>query len=364
MEYFNATYNNNGVISISTNTKWYAVVNGNFRLSKGCGEPQSNGELISDTIDVITDGLLKYTTGSVTFYYGLTNCIKVIYIGSSSKKSLMCDRDSVDLYGDGTIDIVSVSADVEYRISNYFIDKFAAFDIGDNKIMVVSKCNFTIGYDFSGSPDDSYYFVISSELEDKKIYVRQKEEDNSQYLSVSIIHSGKNLYTIKVTSSVNDRFIDFRYSTKDNIVVVKPNNDTLNVGLFNLNTDKCVITIENDYDAVDVVLEKEYDDVEYDEFYCIIDGRKYGYFDNGYTDCSTGFTDGIIYMLDIVSRNITTNDEYGYSVDYYNPDEVSVNLHNDMCEIQLIAETKEETQFGTVILKNDKERKIVVNYTF
>ena len=98
MEYFYAKYND-GVITIATNTKWSAVSNGNFRLSKCNGDYVGNGGLITDIVDVILDEKLTYINGSVTFYYGLTNCIRTIIVGSPGEKSMSFNKTDIDLFG-------------------------------------------------------------------------------------------------------------------------------------------------------------------------------------------------------------------------------------------------------------------------
>lgn len=290
MEFFNAKYND-GKILILSNTYWHVSINGNFTLSMYSGN--GNAEL-----DIIIPSDIRFGIGEVIFSYGESYCIDKpkIKINKENDKYFKVIPNYVCLSGKNSTAIVTVFSNNDFNLKRESNKYYSVLPFDNDKLMIISNTDKDFGCngDIKILIDD----LINPNKAEIKVYqcLNNKSENNCVlYAKYSKINH--NTYNINVESLYNGSYSLFTWDEIDNVTITKINANTLNLVFNDVLDDSVKLTLHNKCEDFELIVNKDNDYLT-----SIFDiaakcngviGRKGGEIE-----------------LSIVSKSITTNDDY------------------------------------------------------
>ncbi len=369
MEYFNITDNNNGTITVVSNTKWLLSVEGNFNLSKLSSSGSSDGAKETFVIDILFDNDEPSARGRIYYSFGIGYCedLKYITISYTNPYYFNINPSFITLTGKGSTQIVEVYSNYEWHVSNPNRNDYIAMPY-DNNIMVIS----TTDNDF-GSEYNPLVTIVSTVDSSKTLSVTQVsgEITGETKLSSYCSFNGKYNATISVTSLINGIFSDFSYEVIPNsgIKLVRIDTTTINVTIDrDTLLQSWTINFTNRLKTNSLVIDNSSINDINDVFYFTKDNERYGFYNGiqndeynlNYTICNMNET----LVVSAVSENTITGEKYDWYLSSYDNRQLNVQFYDEgYYEISLPSDYEYNGGSSTVIFSNEKNRNIFVNCT-
>lgn len=239
MDYFKATYDENeGTISIDSNTYWSSKIEGNFMLSKYSG----NG---NDNLVILTPEDIQLERGTIYFSYGKNSCVASppISVLTENNNYFSINPSYAVFHGKGSVATIVVNSTNGYKITNQDASIFRILEYGNNKLMIISNT------------DDSFNKYIEvrnmSSNTKKRISIFQSMEQNQEktsLLTASYSMIDDNTFSISVISLHNNAYNSFIWDVPDGITITKQDNNTLIAQITNKEAvgESFTITFKND----------------------------------------------------------------------------------------------------------------------
>lgn len=369
MEYFNIVDNNNGTITIISNTKWILSIDGNFNLSKlsSSGSTDESNQIFE--INILLDEEEPSARGIIYYSFGIGYCkdVKSITISYTNPRFFYIDPSFVTLTGKGSTQIVNVHSNYEWHVTNSYRNNYIAMPY-DNKIMVIS----TTENEF-GTEDNPLTSIVSDLYNSQTLSVVQYSNviTGETKLSSSCDFNGKYNATISVISLINGNFTDFSYEVMPNsgITLVRVDLNTINVTIDeNTPLHYWNINFTNRLKTNSLLIDNSSINNVNDVFYFIKDNERYGFY-NGTQNAEYNLNYNVCNMnetliVSAISENTITGEKYNWNVSSYDNEQLSVQYHDEgYYVISLPVNYEYNGGVSTIIFSNDKNRNIFVNCT-
>ena len=364
MEYFKITNNNNGTITIVSNTKWLISVDGNFGLSKLSSSGSSDGSNETFDIDILIDETEPFANGVIYYSYGIGYCkdIKSLQMSYTNPLYFYVEPTSIELSGVGTIQTVTVHSNYEWHVSNTNRDQYIAIPC-DNIIYVISQTNDNFGVEEPLTTD------IVSVYNSSKLNVKQNIQTVSNCkLYATYAFNGKYNLSITVTSLQDDNFADFTWSFShpETLTVMRVENNVLNVSINTDAIDTWNVVFKNNCKSYILNFSNTEIDVDNEVFYFEVNGEKYGYYNGkqqseyelSYDNCN--MTD--VLNVSAVSENTLTGEKINWLISSYDNTQLNVEgVQGEYYNISLKDDYDYNNGESQVIFINSSGKQIIVN---
>ena len=252
MDYFKATYDENeGTISIASNTYWVSKVEGNFMLSKYSG-------IGNDTLAISAPEDIQLERGTIYFSYGENSCIvsPPITVLTENSNYFSINPSYAVFHGKGSVATIVVNSANGYKITNNDLSTFRTLEYGGNKLMIISNTDNSF---------NKYIEVrnLSSNVK-KRINIIQQMEDNQEKTSLLTAYYSmidNNTFSISVISLHNNVYNSFTWDVPDGITIAKQDNNTLIAKVSNSEIvgESFNITFKNDDTTYSLTLYRKKD---------------------------------------------------------------------------------------------------------
>lgn len=364
MEYFKITNNNDGTITIISDTKWLLSVDGNFGLSKTSSSGSSNGNNETFNISILIDKIEPIANGIIYYSYGIGYCkdIKSMQISYTNPLYFYIEPESIELSGIGTTQTVTVHSNYEWHVSNTNRNQYIAMPC-DNSILVISQTNDNFGVEEPLTTD------IISLYDTLKLNVKQDVNIiDSCILYATYTFSGKYNLSINVTSLKDDNFADFTwsFSNPETLTVVRVESNVLNVSINTDEINTWNATFRNSCKTSFISFSNTEIDNDNEVFYFEVDGEKYGYY-NGkqrdeyeleYSNCNMDE----ILKVSAISENTLTGEKINWNIASYDNTQINVEgIQGKYYDISLKDDYDYNSGESQVIFINSSGKQIIVN---
>lgn len=239
MDYFKATYDENeGTISIVSNTYWSSKVEGNFMLSKYSGKG-------NDILVILPSEDIQIERGTIYFSYGKNSCLvsPPITVLTESSNYFSINPSYALFHGKGSVATIVVNSANGYKITNQDSSIFRTLEYGNNKLMIISNTDKEF--------NEKIEVRNMSSNAKKHISIFQTTEHNQEktsLLTASYSMIDDSTFSISVISLHNNVYNSFIWNVPDGIAITKQDNNTLIAKITNKEAvgDSFTITFEND----------------------------------------------------------------------------------------------------------------------
>ena len=239
MDYFKATYDENeGTITIISNTYWSSKVEGNFMLSKYSGTG-------NDILAISSPKDIQIERGTIYFSYGKNSCVvsPPITVLAENSNYFSINPSYAVFHGKGSVATIVVNSANGYKITNQDFSIFRTLEYGNNKLMIISNTDKEF--------NEKIEVRNMSSNAKKHISIYQPSEQNqdkTSLLTASYSMIDNSTFSISVISLYNNVYNSFIWNAPDGIAITKQDNNTLIAKIVNQEAvgDSFTITFEND----------------------------------------------------------------------------------------------------------------------